>query len=517
LLLGKRSLTDLLKDVANKAEEKRYISHQVTEEVAALVQREKVPVRSALDQVARGKPRYLAEGLRGLARDLKWLSQRALNRNAGALLKAFDARVGYRAYLRENSGFEETGEGRARNVTALIDYARAHKSLPGLLYRLDNLAEAHRETQKAGELLDLRTIHRAKGLEWPVVILPHCNEATLPFSRAFDEPARIEEERRLMYVALTRSKRTTHLHHLEGTKLSRFLRQARHEETLSNVDRVGELLETSPRSWAPEDAVTLVQQTHRLHLERYLARWWEAKQGRKRAVGQVACTVIEQARDEDVLDRLDLDEEALAWWQATFEPPGELPAGGLGVSLAELLPEPKPEPASDPADPPGGVEIPEKELIHKLHYRVRVTHPEHGPGMVLEKKHRGPKKDLLVEFDGEAGRVWLDLNEEPIALEEAQAHDVGGASKGSGQVAGSGTPEGGTSEDGDALFEKLRAVRLELANEAGVPAFVVAHDSVLHAIVEQRPRSDEELLSIKGVGPHFLEHYGAPVLQALEG
>jgi len=54
--------------------------------------------------------------------------------------------------------------------------------------------------------LVLSTIHQAKGLEWRVVFVLNCVEGALPISRAFGDPAALEEERRLFYVASTRAK-----------------------------------------------------------------------------------------------------------------------------------------------------------------------------------------------------------------------------------------------------------------------------------------------------------------------
>ncbi len=64
----------------------------------------------------------------------------------------------------------------------------------------------------------------------------------------------------------------------------------------------------------------------------------------------------------------------------------------------------------------------------------------------------------------------------------------------------------------DPLFQRLRAWRLEKAREASVPAFVIAHNSLLRNIAAARPRSDSELLAIKGMGPRRLEKYGAELL-----
>jgi len=61
-----------------------------------------------------------------------------------------------------------------------------------------------REEEGEGKV-KLMTIHSAKGLEWPVVIVAGCNEGLLPSKQAIDS-SEIEQERRLMYVAMTRAR-----------------------------------------------------------------------------------------------------------------------------------------------------------------------------------------------------------------------------------------------------------------------------------------------------------------------
>jgi ATP-dependent DNA helicase RecQ len=68
-----------------------------------------------------------------------------------------------------------------------------------------------------------------------------------------------------------------------------------------------------------------------------------------------------------------------------------------------------------------------------------------------------------------------------------------------------------------ALFERLRAWRLQTAQEAGKPPYVVFHDRTLKEIAARHPSNDAELLDIKGVGPHKLETYGKAVLAIVAG
>ncbi len=76
----------------------------------------------------------------------------------------------------------------------------------------------------------------------------------------------------------------------------------------------------------------------------------------------------------------------------------------------------------------------------------------------------------------------------------------------------------GTQEVYDqSLFEKLRALRWRLAEEQGVPAFVVFGDAALGRLAAASPTTPEAMLRVSGVGPVKLERYGEAFLAAIRG
>jgi DNA helicase-2/ATP-dependent DNA helicase PcrA len=98
---------------------------------------------------------------------------------------------------------------RQRELEQLIVMASRYRNLRGFLDDLvlePPTSTADINLEKNTESLTLSTVHSAKGLEWPVVIIIWVTEGRFPPFRAYNNPLAIEEERRLMYVAATRAK-----------------------------------------------------------------------------------------------------------------------------------------------------------------------------------------------------------------------------------------------------------------------------------------------------------------------
>ena len=105
---------------------------------------------------------------------------------------------------------------------------------------------------------------------------------------------------------------------------------------------------------------------------------------------------------------------------------------------------------------------------------------------------------------GEA-EVWLRQDVEVVAIRKVSKAERGSRAK-----------EGYEEVADDPLWHALKAKRMELAKEQGVPPYVIFHDSTLLEILNQKPGSLTEMSQITGVGQAKLERYGDAFLEVLE-
>ena len=127
----------------------------------------------------------------------------------GRLLTLVLEKTGYRQYLLDQ--FPADGEERwenaqeLRNVASQFDELEPEHALMRFLEDVALMSDTDEYDEKI-EAVTLITLHAAKGLEFPVVFIAGMEEGILPHIRSFDDPAQMEEERRLCYVGVTRAK-----------------------------------------------------------------------------------------------------------------------------------------------------------------------------------------------------------------------------------------------------------------------------------------------------------------------
>jgi DNA helicase-2/ATP-dependent DNA helicase PcrA len=117
----------------------------------------------------------------------------------------------YKEYLDDDT---PQAEDRLENLGALVSEAAHYETLDEFLNDVALLTSADEDT--SGDKVTLMTLHVAKGLEFPVVFVVGLEEGLLPHSRVNDhsgDDSELEEERRLLYVGMTRAKEELVLTH----------------------------------------------------------------------------------------------------------------------------------------------------------------------------------------------------------------------------------------------------------------------------------------------------------------
>lgn len=128
------------------------------------------------------------------------------------LIKAVLDRTDYQKHLLAEPESEERMENLMQLLTVALQYDELtpEHALPAFLEDVSLVSDID-EYDSVAEAVTLITLHAAKGLEFSVVFMVGMEEGLLPHMRSLDDPAQMEEERRLCYVGMTRAKQKLYL------------------------------------------------------------------------------------------------------------------------------------------------------------------------------------------------------------------------------------------------------------------------------------------------------------------
>lgn len=187
----------------------------------------------SLQEYGRAQASGPAEALQRLERDLVCLGKRKPSLGMQFLRRG----IGYEAYLMKKARGEEEKQREWLEVLEwLTEDAAGHESLEEWLESWQEFREKWKkngERKNGGDdwkpAVSLMTAHASKGLEYSKVFLPDVNEGVYPHGRGPLEQETVEEECRILYVAMTRAKKALELLCVTGTQErpalpSRFLR-----------------------------------------------------------------------------------------------------------------------------------------------------------------------------------------------------------------------------------------------------------------------------------------------------
>jgi DNA helicase II / ATP-dependent DNA helicase PcrA len=181
----------------------------------------------------------IARQITALHQWLRGLIERASTMTVRAVLDEIIDTSGFIAYL---EGLTD-GVSRRESVGELLSAASAFDGefggpggLGEFLERVALVSDADQVTQKGGSVA-LMTLHTSKGLEYPVVFIAGMEEGLFPHNRS-QGPGEIEEERRLLYVGMTRARRLLYLTNTLNRELFGTRQESRPSRFLAEIDPV---------------------------------------------------------------------------------------------------------------------------------------------------------------------------------------------------------------------------------------------------------------------------------------
>jgi DNA helicase-2/ATP-dependent DNA helicase PcrA len=276
--------------------------------------------------------------------------------------------IGYDEYLRAEG--PEAAE-RLENVRELISGAEEQVAdeegevgltpLDHFLQRAMLAADADKLGPDA-DAVTLMTLHNAKGLEFAVVFITGLEDGLFPLAKAYDDPALLEEERRLFYVGITRAERKLFLTHAE---------ERRRNGTFT-PSKASSFLQAIPPHLLEQRKTIKVRSSGRSFMQSLGARGWGSRPNRP--------TAAEMELRTPVLDD-----------GAAFPPSAAARRPGTPVTR-----------------PPAWDDASESQDAAVIVVGARVRHRKFGSGVIAELAGSGRDLKAKIDFDDEAiGRKTL--------------------------------------------------------------------------------------------------------------
>ena len=166
--------------------------------------------------------KYMIANIEQLEQNEKWIQKLDLYGACFYIRKV----IGYENYLKEHVKEQNMNWEEAREILDFVQESiRNMQNLEEWKEYIEQYEEALKNSDEEKEGVHIITMHVCKGLEYPIVFLPDCNEGKVPHKKAVSREE-IEEERRMFYVAMTRAKSHLEILYIED-EMKRHLQKSR--------------------------------------------------------------------------------------------------------------------------------------------------------------------------------------------------------------------------------------------------------------------------------------------------
>ncbi|MEO8647812.1 MAG: UvrD-helicase domain-containing protein [Acidobacteriota bacterium] len=289
---------------------------------------------------------------------------------------------GYSQMLRSENT-DEAGS-RLENLEELVNAAAEYdkNGSSGLRDFVDHAAltsDTDKYDRNAG--VTLMTVHSAKGLEFPIVFLVGLEDGIFPHSRSLNDPAELEEERRLAYVAITRAERILYVSHSMRRRV------------------YGEEIAAEPSQFLNELPLELIKDLS------YGPSWLSYvkssnTQENRIAVGALRGQPGYQKPKKLYTGKTYNNADAIAEF---FKNRGDVAGGKLDSPLNESRGASKPTPLEKlkaAGSGSSGNDFPSDDSKRAFVPGAHVTHSKYGRGLVLRREGSGDNVKLTISFPG---------------------------------------------------------------------------------------------------------------------
>ena len=144
------------------------------------------------------------------------LMESSKNMEVSELIDEIIEKIWYKEYLKDDATRDEyeariDNINELKNVASTYNWMEPRESLSQFLEEVMLVTDLENKNNEWSDFVTLMTIHTSKWLEYERVFITWLEDGLFPSSRTFSEPKELEEERRLMYVAMTRAKKELYI------------------------------------------------------------------------------------------------------------------------------------------------------------------------------------------------------------------------------------------------------------------------------------------------------------------